>query len=157
MFTAAMFIFFSVIFLNMYKPITTCYLYRQAGPSGLAFYGSGPGCLLSWLVMANAGSLSSMRSEIFLHMKFTIFRGCSTKQVAFLPGNPVPQNQLIIELQLHKMSNVGFYNFKSTFLRISFHWLQYIFCLVLVICLSRYLHLKLSHEFLTFISFNIQG
>ena len=31
----------------------------------------------------------------------------------------------------------------------------FIFSLLLVICLSRHLHLKLSHEFLTFILFNI--
>ena len=40
-----------------------------------------------------------MQSEIFLEMKFTIFQGCPSKQAAFLPGQPLPYNQLLI-LQL---------------------------------------------------------
>ena len=91
------FFFFSMRFLNMCQPRPTFYLLWWAGPSGLAFYGSGPGCLLNWLMMVNAGWLGSMRSEIFLQMKFIIFQGCSTKQVALLPGQPVPYNQLLIQ------------------------------------------------------------
>ena len=49
MFTAAMFNFFSLRFLNMCKPTTAFYLLRWAGPSGFAFYGIEPGCLLASL------------------------------------------------------------------------------------------------------------
>ena len=68
-----------------------------AGPPGLAFYGSGLACLLSWLDMINAGWLSSMQSEILLQMEFIIFQGCPTKQAAFLPGHPAAYNQLLIQ------------------------------------------------------------
>ena len=90
-------LFFSVRFLNMCKPRTTFYLLRWAGPYTLEFCGSGPECLLSWPGMVNAGWLGSMQSEIFLQMKFIIFQGCSTKQAAFLPGQPAQYNQLLIQ------------------------------------------------------------
>ena len=41
--------------------------------------------------------LCSRRSEIFWQMKFIVFQGCSTKQVAFLPEQPPPFNQLLIQ------------------------------------------------------------
>ena len=66
-------------------------------PPALAFYGSGQACLLSWLGMVNSGLLSSMRSEIFLQMKFIIFQGCPTKQPAFLNWQPISYNQLLIQ------------------------------------------------------------
>ena len=47
----------------------------------------------------DAGWLTSMQSEIFLEMKFIIFQSCPSKQAAFLPGQPLPYNQLLI-LQL---------------------------------------------------------
>ena len=47
--------------------------------------------------MVDAGWLGSMRSEICLQMKFIIFQGCPTKQAAFLPGQPAPYNQLLIQ------------------------------------------------------------
>ena len=95
-FTAAMF-FFSMRFLNVCKPRTTFHLLWWAGWSMLAFYGCGPASLLSWLGMVDAGLLGSMRSEIFLQVKFIIFQDCSTKQGAFLPGWPAPYNQLLVQ------------------------------------------------------------
>ena len=89
--------FFSGKFLNMYKSRTTTYSLWQPGPPGLAFYGSGLACLTSWLGMVNVGWLCSMRSEIFLQMKFIIFKSCQTK-----PGQPAPYNQLLIQ-QLYIM------------------------------------------------------
>ena len=83
--------FFSGKFLNVCKPRTTTYPLWQPGPPGLAFYGSGLACLPSWLGMVNAGWLCSMRSEIFLQMKFIIFQGCPTKL-----GQPTPYIQLLI-------------------------------------------------------------
>ena len=52
------------------------------------------------LVMVNAGRLGSMRSEIFLRMKFIIFQGCLTKQAAFSPEQSPPYNKLLIQLLL---------------------------------------------------------
>ena len=52
------------------------------------------------LVMVNAGRLGSMRSEIFLRMKFIIFQGCLTKQAAFSPEQSPLYNQLLIQLLL---------------------------------------------------------
>ena len=51
----------------------------QPGPLGLAFYGSGLACLSSCLGSVYAGLLYSMRSKMFLQMKFIIFEGCPTK------------------------------------------------------------------------------
>ena len=116
--------FFSVRFLNMCKPRTTFHLLWWTWPSGLTFYGGGAAYLLSWIGMANAGWLGSMRSEIFFQMKFTIFQGCSTKEDAFLSGQPTPCNQLLTpyfclfrNTILHKMLKLGFWNFKPFFLR----------------------------------------
>ena len=63
----------------------------------MAFYGSGLACLISWLEMVNAGWLDSMRSEILFEIKFIIFQGCPTKHAAFLPWQPAPCNQLLIQ------------------------------------------------------------
>ena len=84
MFTASIFIFFSGEFLNVCKPRTTTNPIWQPGPPGLAFYGSGLVCLPSWLGVTNAGWLCSMRSEIFLQMKFIIFQGYPTKLPFYL-------------------------------------------------------------------------
>ena len=81
--------FFSARFLNMYRHRTTFYLFWQAGPLGLIFYGSGLACLLSWLGMENTCWHGSIRSEIFLQTKFIIFQGWPTKQTAFLPVQPL--------------------------------------------------------------------
>ena len=84
--------FFSGKFLNICKPRTTTYSLWQSGLPGLAFHGSGLACLTSWLGMVNAGWLCSMRSEIFLQMKFIIFQSCPTK-----PGQPAPYNELLLQ------------------------------------------------------------
>ena len=76
MFTASIFIFFSGEFLNVCKPRTTTNPIWQPGPPGLAFYGSG--------LVTNAGRLCSMRSEIFLQIKFIIFQGYPTKLPFYL-------------------------------------------------------------------------
>ena len=115
-------LFFSLRFLNMWKPRTTFYLLWWANPSGLAFCGCGPACLLSWLGMVKVGWLGSMQSEPFLQMKFIIFQGCSTKQAVFLPGQHII-SYLISHFYLfqnaifHKMLKLGFRNFKAIFLR----------------------------------------
>ena len=60
--------------------------------------------------MVNAGWFGSMRSGIFLQMKFIIFQGCSTKQAAFLPGQPAQFNQFLIQplLLVHFSQNAVF-------------------------------------------------
>ena len=128
--------FFSARFWNMCKPRKTFNLLWQDGPPALAFYGSGQACLLSWLGMVNSGCLSSMPSEIFLKMKFIIF-ACSRRLFCI------------------KMLKLGFWNFELIFLGMQFSLVALFFSLVFIICLSWYFHLKLSHEFLTFTSFNI--
>ena len=82
----------------MCKPRTIFYLLSRAGPPGLAYYGSGLVCFPSWLGMLNARWLGSMRSgKSSLKMKFTIFQGCPTKQAAFVPAQPSPYNELLIQ------------------------------------------------------------
>ena len=81
--------FLSVKFLNLCKPRATFYLLWRAGTLGLAFYGSGLACLQRWLGMVNAGWLGSMRPEIFLHMKFTIFKAASPSRLPFYLGHPL--------------------------------------------------------------------
>ena len=88
-FTVAMFIFSSVRFLNM------CTSQKQAGLHRFGFYGGGLAYLQSWLGMVNADWLGSIRSEIFLQMKYIIFQGCPVKQAVYLPGQPAPYNQLL--------------------------------------------------------------
>ena len=43
------------------------------------------------------GWLRSMRSETFSQIKFIIFQGCLTKQVAFLLGQHAQYDQLLIQ------------------------------------------------------------
>ena len=88
---------FSGKFINVCKPRTTLYPFRQPAPPGLAFHGSKVACLPSWLGMMNAGWFRFMQSEILLQMKFIIFQGCFTKQAAFLLGQLAPYNQLLIK------------------------------------------------------------
>ena len=52
----------------MSKPRTAFGLLRWTDPPEMVFYGSGPGYLLSWLGMVNAGWLGPMRLEIFLQL-----------------------------------------------------------------------------------------
>ena len=114
---------FSVRFLNMCKRRATFYLLWQAGPHGLAFYGKGLTCLPRWFVLANTGCVGSLRSDIFLQIRFIIFQDCPTKQAAFSPEQLAPSNQLLIQptllfqsVILHKMLKLGFWNFKLIFL-----------------------------------------
>ena len=65
--------------------------------------------------------------RIFLANKIHHFQGCLIKQAAFLPGQPVPCNQLLIQplclfqnAILRKMLKLGFWNFKPIFLKIQF-------------------------------------
>ena len=67
-------------------------LFDSLAHFGFAFYGIGLACLPSWPGMVNTDWLCSMRSEIFLQMKFIIFQGCPTKL-----GQPAPYNQLLIQ------------------------------------------------------------
>ena len=50
---------------------------------------------------------------------------------------------------------IRFWNFKIIFLRMQFSFIPTFFSLVLVIRLSSYLHLKLSHDLLALVWFNI--
>ena len=107
----------------MCKPRATFYLLWQAGPHGLVFYGKGLTCLPRWFVLANTGCVGSLRSDIFLQIRFIIFQDCPTKQAAFSPEQLAPYNQLLIQptllfqsVILHKMLKLGFWNFKLIFL-----------------------------------------
>ena len=85
--------FFSGKFWSLCQHRTKSYPLWQPGPAGLAFYGSVLACLPSWLGIVNAGSLCSMRSEIFLQTKFIIFQGCPTKL-----WQPAPYIPLVSQL-----------------------------------------------------------
>ena len=93
--------------------------------------------------------LGSIRSEIFLLIKFIFFQGCPITCPFYL-GSP-----------LHVISSLfsHFCLFQNAILKFSqnlvFIGCNIFFRLALVICLSWYLYLTLSHEFLTFTSFNI--
>ena len=88
------FIFSSVRFLNMCKP-------RTGWPTKIGIYGSGLASLPSCLEIVNTSWLRSIRSEIFLQMKFIFFQSCPIKQAIFLPGQPARYNQLLIQPILH--------------------------------------------------------
>ena len=154
-FIATMSIFSSERFLNMCKPTT-------GWPTSIDILWSGLACLPSWLGMMNTGWLGSIQSDIFLQMKFIIFKAVPSNRLPFYLGSLLHVISslfshfcLFQNAVLHKMLKLGFWTFNSIFLRIQFSLVTTFFSLVLVICLSWYLHLTLSHEFLTFISFNI--
>ena len=155
MFSATIFIFSSATFLNMCKT-------RTGWPTSTDILWSGLACLPSWLGMINTGWLGPIRSEIFLQMKFVIFKAAPLNRLLFYLGSLLHvlsslfgHFYLFQNAILHEMLKLWFWDFKSIFFRIQFSLVPTFFSLVLVICLSRYLHLTLSHEFLTFISFNI--
>ena len=83
MFTAAMF-FSSVRFLNMCKPGT-------GWPTWI-------GILWKWdsMITDLAGD-GECRLAQFHVIPVTIFQGCPARQAAFLPGQPAPYNQLLIQ------------------------------------------------------------
>ena len=90
-------LFSSARFLNMCKPRTTFYLLWGAVTPGMAFYASRTAHLPSLLRMMDAGWLGSIRSEMFLQIKFIVFQDCPTKQLSFLSGHSAPYNQLLIQ------------------------------------------------------------
>ena len=151
--------FFSARFLNMCKPRTKLYLLWRAGPPGLVFYGTGLAHLPNWLGwLIQAGSVLCDQ-KFFLQKKFITF---PLNRLPFYLGSSLhiissllSHFYLFQNAILHKMFKLGLWNFKPIFLRMKFSFVETFFSLVLVICLSWYLHLKLSNEFLTFISFNI--
>ena len=80
MFTAAMFIFSSARFLNMCQP-------RTDWPISIYILWSGLACLPSWLGMMNIGWLGSIQLEIFLQMKFIIFKAVPSNRLSFYLGS----------------------------------------------------------------------
>ena len=52
-----------------------------------------------------------------IYMKFIIFQGCLTKQAAFLPGQPSPQNQLLIQQLLLVQEGYVAKNFEARILK----------------------------------------
>ena len=142
-------------FLNICKP-------RTGWPTLIGVLWKWLASLMSWLGMMIAGWLGSIRSEIFLQMKFISFKAVPSKRMSFYLGIPLHIIRYLFShfclfqnAVLHKMLKLGFWTFNSIFLRIQFSLVTTFFSLVLVICLSWYLHLTLSYEFLTLISFNI--
>ena len=114
-----------------------------------------------WLEMVNGAWVGSMRSEFFFTNKIYHFSRLFYK-LPFYLGNLLHIISFSFSLFcifqnsiLHKLLKLGFWNFKPIFSECSFHWLQHFFPLPLATCLSWYLHLQLSHGFLTFLSFNI--
>ena len=96
---------------------------EHAGLPRFGFYGSSLASLPSWLGMVNAGWLGSIWSEIVFANKIHHFLRLSY-QTVYLPGKPVPYNQLLIQslflfqnANLLKILKLGFWNFKPIFLR----------------------------------------
>ena len=114
-------VFYFFVWDSQYVQAYNNLLWR-AGLTGLAFYGSGIACLLSWLSMVNAGWLGSIQSESFLHKKFIIFQGCPTKQAAFLTGQPTPYKQLLIWPLL--LVPECYFAYNSEFLKFWAHFFQ---------------------------------
>ena len=82
-------------------------------------------CLPSWLGLMNAGWLGSIRSEIFLQIKFIIFKAVPSNRLPFymtslhhVISSLFSQFTLFQNAILRKMLKLGFWNFKSIFLRI---------------------------------------
>ena len=129
---------------------------------GLAFYGSGPARLLSWLGMVNAGSVPCDK-KFPCKWNLVFFKAVPQSRLHFHRAsllNTISSSFshfcLFQNAILHKMLKLGFWNFKPTFLRMQLSFVVTFFFSGFG-CLSWYLHLKLSHEFLTFISSNISG
>ena len=148
----------------MYMPKTTFYLLWRACPPKLAFHGSGPACLPRWLVMVNVGWHGTDPCDHKFSCKWNL---------SFFKAIPPNRLHFYLDSSLHRISSlfsyfclfrkailqknlkIRFWNFKLIFLRMQFSLVPTFFSLVLVICLSWYLHLKLSHDLLTLVSFNI--
>ena len=119
--------FFSVKFLNMCKPRTAFHLLIWAGPSGLASYGSGPGCLLSWLGMVNADLLGSSNQKSSYKWNLSFFKAVPRNNLHFYLSSLFQKISslfnhfcLFQNAILHKMLKLGFLNFKPIFLRMQF-------------------------------------
>ena len=136
------------------KNSNICAIQERDDPPWLAFYGNG---LASWPSMVNAGWIGSNRSKIFFQMELIILQGCSIKQAT--PFHIISSLfSLFCFFQNAILNNVlklGFWNFRPIFLKKQFPLVATFSSLVLILCLRWYLHLTLSHGFLTFISFNI--
>ena len=81
--------------------------------------------LPSWLGLMNAGWLGSIRSEIFLQIKFIIFKAVPSNRLPFymtsllhVISSLFSHFTLFQNAILRKMLKLGFWNFKSIFLRI---------------------------------------
>ena len=120
MFTAAMFISSSARFLNMCQP-------RTDWPISIYILWSGLACLPSWLGMMNIGWLGSIQLEIFLQLKFIIFKAVPSNRLSFYLGSLLHVISslfsyfcLFQNAILHKMLKLGFLNFEPIFLRMRF-------------------------------------
>ena len=98
-----------------------------AGPPGLAFYGSGLACLLSWLDMINAGWLSSMQSEFCCKWNLSFFKAVPPSRLLFYLGIPLhiisslfSHYCLFQNAILHEMLMLEFWNFIPIFLKMQF-------------------------------------
>ena len=155
--------FFPARFLNMCKPRTTFYLFDELAQLDLHFievevghhiYRTG----LGWWIQADL-VLCDQKCSCKSNLSF--FKAIPPNRLPFNLGSPLHiirslfsqfcsfQNSI-----LHKMLKLGSWNFKPIFFSENAVFIGCNFSsLVLVICLSWYLHLKPFHEFLTFISF----
>ena len=144
MFTGAMFIFSFVRFVNMCEP-------RTGWPTSIEI-------LWKWASksakLAGDGECRLTRFQLirnFVVNKIYLFQGCPIKQTVFLPGQPAPYNQLLIQpllfqnAILYKLLKLWFWNFKPIFLRMQFPLIATFFSLVLAISLSWYFHLTISY------------
>ena len=79
--------------------------------------------------------LASIRSEIFLQMKFISFQGCPIKQTVFFTGialsiiSALSSHFFLFQNDtLHKILKLGFWLLSTFFSECSFRWMQH-FCL----------------------------
>ena len=147
---------------NMCKPRTITYPLRQPGPPGLVFYGSGLHAYQAgWRWWIQAGSVSCDQ-KFSCKWNLSFFKTVPPNRLHFYLDSPLHRISslfsyfcLFKKVILQKILKLRFWKFKLVFLRMQFSLIATLFALVLVICLSWFLHLKLSQEFLTLVSFNI--
>ena len=101
---------------NILSPLT-------GWPTWIGILWKGLTCLPRWFVLANTGWVGSLRSDIFLQIRFIIFQDCHTKQAAFHLSSPLHIISslfspfcLFQSVILHKMLKLGFWKFKLIFL-----------------------------------------
>ena len=128
-----------------------CHLYWNFLEVDQHAYWAGWGC---WV---QAGSIPCDQ-KFSCKWNLSFFRAVPSNKLLFYLGSPLhiisslfSQFWLFQNAILNKILKLLFWNFKPIFLRIQFSLDPTFFCLVFVIYLRWYLHLKLSHEFLTFI------